>query len=70
VPLRIIEIHGNNARAEIEGLVRDIRLDFLPGAGIGDYVIVHAGFAIEKLSQETAEENLRAIREVSDAVQR
>jgi hydrogenase expression/formation protein HypC len=69
VPLKIISIDNKNAVAEIGGISRRVRLDFLPGAGIGDYVIVHAGFAIEKLSEESALENLKAIREVSDAFQ-
>lgn len=66
VPLKIIQIEGNNAIGEVEGIKRKIRIDFLPKADLNDYVLVHAGFAIEKLSKEMAEENLKAIREVTD----
>ena len=45
-----------------------MRTDFVPDAGIGDYVIVHAGFAIEKLDPKQAEENRAAVREVADAI--
>jgi hydrogenase expression/formation protein HypC len=69
VPLKIISIDGKNAVAEIDGISRKIRIDFTPNANIGDYVIVHAGFAIEKLTEEMAKENLKAIREVSDALE-
>jgi hydrogenase assembly chaperone HypC/HupF len=67
VPLKIISIDNKNAVAGIDGVNRKIRLDFLPDAVVGDYVIVHAGFAIEKMTEEAARENLEAIREVEDA---
>lgn len=69
VPLKITSIEGKNALAEIDGIFRKVRLDFTPDASVGDYVIVHAGFAIEKLTEEMAEENLKTIREVSHALE-
>ena len=68
VPLMITEINGKDAVAERDGIKRDIRLDFIKDPSVGDYVIVHAGFAIEKLRREQAEEDLMAIKEVEDAV--
>ena len=68
VPLKIVEIHGRDAVGERGGVRRNIRLDFAEDAGLGDYVIVHAGFAIEKLDAEQAEANLAAIQEVEDAL--
>ena len=68
VPLRIIEICGKDAVGERHGLRRNIRLDFTPDAHLGDYVIVHAGFAIEKMNARQAEENLAAIQEVENAL--
>ena len=68
VPLKIVEINGNDAVGERHGLRRNIRLDFAKDAQIGDYVIVHAGFAIEKMNTQQAEENLAAIQEVEDAL--
>lgn len=69
VPLKITNIEGMKAVAEVEGVKRNIRIDFIDNAMVGDYVIVHAGFAIEKLNQEQAEENLRLIKEVADALE-
>jgi len=69
VPLKVVSVEGKNAVAAVDGIERNIRLDFLKDASVGDYVIVHAGFAIEKLSEELAEENLKAIREVVNAIQ-
>ena len=52
IPLRIKEIEGLDAIGEREGITRKIRLDFLRDPKVGDYVIVHAGFAIERLSEK------------------
>jgi len=68
VPLKIIEINGKDAIGERQGIRRNIRLDFTPSAKIDDYVIVHAGFAIERLDARQAEENLAAIQELEDAL--
>lgn len=68
VPLKILSIEGNKARAEAGGVAREIRVDFLPGVAVGDFVIVHAGFAIEKLDPEEARLDLEAWEEVEDAL--
>lgn len=69
IPLKVVEIEGKQATGEIEGLCRKIRIDFIENLKVGDYVIVHAGFAIEKLSEEQAIDNLKAIKEVTDALE-
>ena len=69
VPLRIAEIDGKNAVGEREGIRRNIRLDFIRNPQVGEYVIVHAGFAIERLSEEQALEDLAAAAEVEHALQ-
>lgn len=68
VPLRIAEINGKDAIGERDGVKRKIRLDFIADPKVGEYVIVHAGFAIERLSREQAEEDLAAFREVEEAI--
>lgn len=68
IPLRLVEVHGGEAVAEASGVRRSIRVDFIREPRVGDYVIVHAGFAIERLREEQALANLRAIQEVADAV--
>ncbi len=66
VPMKIIEINREfgTAKAEISGFVQDIRIDLLEDVSVGDYVIVHAGFAIQKLSEKDAQETLRLIEEI------
>lgn len=68
VPLRIVEINGKDAVGERHGIRRNVRLDFVESAQCGDYVIAHAGFAIEKMNAEQAEANLAAIQEVENAL--
>ncbi len=68
IPLRLIEIKGNEAIAEANGVRRSIRIDFIREPKVGDYVLAHAGFAIERMNEAQAEENLRAIQEVADAL--
>lgn len=68
IPLRIAEINGKDGVGEANGLRRKIRLDFIREPQVGDYVIVHAGFAIERMSEQQALDNLRAIQEVTDAL--
>jgi hydrogenase expression/formation protein HypC len=69
IPLKITEVNvnGKEAMAEIEGVKRKIRTDFIKELKVGDYVIVHAGFALEKLTEEQALENMELIKEVTNA---
>jgi hydrogenase expression/formation protein HypC len=64
VPMRLIERSGDCGIAEISGVRKDVRLDLLPEAKVGDYVIIHAGFAIQRLDEEEAEETLSLFREM------
>ncbi len=64
VPMRLIEKKENTGIAEIAGVKKDVRLDLLPDVQVGDYVIVHAGFAIQQLDEEEANETLDLFREM------
>ena len=68
VPLKITSMNGNDAVAERDGVRRKIRIDLLKDPKIGEYVMVHAGFAIERLSEEQALADLEAAKEVEDAL--
>ena len=58
VPLKLVEINGKDAVGEALGMRRSVRVDFIPDPKIGDYVMVHAGFAIERLPEEQAADDL------------
>lgn len=64
IPMLIIEKSGNDAVAESGGVRKSIRLDLIEAAAIGDYVLIHAGYAIEKLDTDEALETLELIRRV------
>lgn len=68
VPLKIVEIDGLDAVGEVEGLRRKMRLDFIREPKVGEYVIVHAGFAIERLPEKQALEDIEAWAEVQNAL--
>lgn len=70
IPLKIIEINGNEAVGERSGVRRKIRLDFIENPKLGEYVIVHAGFAIERMGAESAKESIRAAEEVEDELRK
>lgn len=62
VPMRLVKIDDDNAVVESGGLTRNINLALLKDARIGDYVLIHAGFAIEKIKPKEALKTLRALR--------
>ena len=68
VPLKLVEINGNTAIGEAMGVSREIRVDFIRYPKPGEYVIVHAGFAIERMSAQQAQLDLDAWAEVEDAL--
>ena len=68
IPMRLIEIDGTIALAEVDGVTRQVRLDLLPEAVLGDYVLIHAGLAIARVDAEHAEETLSLIRNLVDEV--
>jgi hydrogenase expression/formation protein HypC len=70
VPGKIIEVTPTDAarmgKVDFGGVIREVCLEAVPDAKIGNYVIVHAGFALNILSEEEAEETLSALRELGD----
>jgi hydrogenase expression/formation protein HypC len=58
VPMRVISIEGNLGRVDASGAELQVALDLIDGVQTGDYVLVHAGFAIARLSEEDANETL------------
>lgn len=63
VPLKIRTIDGKTAVGEAGGLTQSLRVDFIPDLVPGDYVMVHAGFAIEKMTEKEALKNLELLQE-------
>ena len=61
VPARIVELHDSTATISIDGVLRDADVSLIDAPRLGDYVLVHAGFAIHRWEQSEVEE-LQAIR--------
>lgn len=68
IPGKVINKKGNVATVDFGGIQREVRLD-LVDAKVNEYVIVHAGYAIEKLSERDAKETLRYFEEIENAIQ-
>jgi len=67
IPARIIEIKSNRkAVAELGGIKREISVELLPEAKKGDYVLLHAGFAIQKIDENEARETLKIWKEINE----
>ena len=64
IPMKISQIKGREAIVESGGLKRKIGLQLMKNVKPGDYVIVHAGFAIEKLDEKNAKETLNLLRRI------
>jgi hydrogenase expression/formation protein HypC len=68
VPGRIIETSGGDelrmARVDFDGVVREACLAYVPEARVGDYVLVHVGFAIATIDEQAAHETLAALRAI------
>ena len=70
IPSRITKIKNNMATIDVDGVQREASLLLLEDARVGDYVIVHAGFAIQKLDESAAQETLDLLREAIAAVEK
>lgn len=66
--MKIISINGSLACCEAGGLTQDVRIDFITDPKPGDYLMVHAGFAIERLTEKEALENMELLEEIKNAL--
>lgn len=64
IPGRVVSIEGRTARVEFGGVARDLATDLLPDLAAGEWVLAHAGFAIQRMDAEEASETLRLVAEI------
>ncbi len=71
VPGKIIEVYRTEglrmAKVDFSGVQREACLEHVPDADVGDYVVVHVGFAISRLSEEEAQESIDLLRQIVEA---
>lgn len=65
IPVQIKSIEGSEAEVEFGGITQKISVFLTPEARIGDYVLLHAGYAISVLDEEEAQETLRIFEEIA-----
>jgi len=66
IPMRVVEINGNEAVCEYKGIKRTARIDLLPEVKVGDYVLIHVGFVIQKIDVDSAEETLKLYKQMQE----
>jgi len=64
IPAKVLSTNGNMAIVQIGGLMSQACLDLVEDISVGDYVLIHTGFIIQKISLDEAEETNRIIREI------
>ncbi len=69
IPSKIVEIENDLGIIDVDGVQRQVSLFLLENPQIGDYVIVHAGFAIHKIDESVAMESLQILREAAAFVE-
>ena len=65
IPVRIVSIDGDEAETEIAGVRRRVSIVFIPEAKVGDYVLLHTGYAIGVIDEAEAEETLKLLEEIA-----
>jgi len=66
IPARIVELDGDNAVVDAMGNRYNAKTTLLPQAGLGDMVLVHAGFAISLVDEEEAKKTWQLIEEINE----
>jgi hydrogenase expression/formation protein HypC len=65
VPVKIVSIDGDEAETEIAGVRRRVSIVLTPEAKVGDYVLLHTGYAIGVIDKAEAEETLKLLEEIA-----
>jgi len=68
IPSKIVKIENNVATIDVDGVQREASLLLVENPEVGDYVIVHAGFAINKINEEDALESLKLLKEAASLI--
>jgi hydrogenase expression/formation protein HypC len=68
IPGKVVQIEKNVAKVDVGGVLRDISLDLCPDVSAGEYVLIHTGFAIQKVDEEEAQETLDLLKKMAEAI--
>jgi hydrogenase expression/formation protein HypC len=67
IPALIKSINGRQAEVDIDGVRREVSLQLTPEAKVGDYVLLHTGYAIGFIDPAEAEETLKLLKQMAEA---
>lgn len=70
IPSKILSIDGDKAKVSVGGTEYEASLQLVEDVKIGDYVLLHTGFAIQKISEEDAQETMKLLRELGEIDQK
>ena len=65
IPAKVLKIENNLAQVDMAGMKRQADIRMISNLRVGEYVLIHAGFAIEKIGEKEAEETLQLLREMA-----
>jgi hydrogenase expression/formation protein HypC len=68
IPAKVVNINGNMADVSVGGTIFKVGLQMVENVEVDDYILLHAGFAIQKISEEEAQETLKLLSEMKDAM--
>jgi hydrogenase expression/formation protein HypC len=68
IPGRVVEIDKNVAQVDVGGFLRNISLDLCPDVSVGEYVLIHTGFAIQKVDEKEAKETLDFLEKLEETI--
>lgn len=64
VPGRVVAMQGRAGKVDFQGILREVQLDLVPETQTGDWVLVHAGFAIQRIDEAEALETLALLEQI------
>lgn len=63
IPAKVLSMQDEHAKVDYGGVIKEINISLIGNISVGDFVLIHAGFAIERLDTQSAEESLKIIEE-------
>lgn len=67
IPAKILEMNGDMAKVDYGGILKEVNISLVDDLEVGDYILIHAGFGMEKLDKEAAKDSLEIIRNYAKA---
>ncbi len=67
IPALVITVNGQQAEVDVDGVRREVSLQLTPEVQVGDYVLLHTGYAISVIDPAEAEETLQMLRQIAEA---